>query len=112
GRLRRARRLPECFPQPAVGPDRDALPFDLARQQQGQVPTGLATALRSEEDHRRRVRLPSLARRSAQSLVPWLMPSAHPKADPAAALSSDGAAKRAARTAARLFREHYATAPR
>ena len=40
------------------------------------------------------------------------MPSAHPKADSAAALSSDGAAKTAARTAARLFRERYATAPR
>ena len=61
--LAKTRKLPSV-------PIRDALPIDLAGQQQGEVPARLAAALRSRAHDRRRLRLQARARRSAHRLVP------------------------------------------
>src|SRR5438046_2965231 len=70
GRLRRARRLPARDLRAALGPRRDAVSLDLARQHQGEVLARLAPPVRSETDGRRGLGLPAGGQRSSKGVVP------------------------------------------
>ncbi|SVB35882.1 uncharacterized protein METZ01_LOCUS188736, partial [marine metagenome] len=69
-RLPHPGRLPARDTRVAERRRADTLPPDLARQQQGKVPVGLAPRVRPGGAHRRRLGLRAVRRRSAQGLVP------------------------------------------
>ena len=88
------------------------LPFDLARQHEGQVPAGLAAALRPQADGRGGLGVSARSQRSAKGVVPGVTSLPNNITSSWAPAPAEPAPGDAVRAAARIFTGRYGIAPR